>query len=106
MRRLAAPPRPAGSTITTKPKTRPNPATNYCCLILLVPTGAAGAFDWTKTFSLSLISKITPTKTWCSWSSTSRGLVVLGGNGQKLWQFEGYLPGAELIAQLEKLHKG
>jgi len=33
-------------------------------------------------------------------------LIVLDGNGQKLWQFEGYLPGAELIAQLEKLHKG
>jgi hypothetical protein len=31
----------SGSTITTKPKTRLNPATNYCCLILLVPTGAA-----------------------------------------------------------------
>ena len=33
-------------------------------------------------------------------------LIVLDGSGQKLWQFEGYLPGAELIAQLEKLHKG
>jgi len=33
-------------------------------------------------------------------------LIVLDGNGQKLWQFEGYLPGTELIAQLEKLHKG
>jgi protein disulfide-isomerase len=33
-------------------------------------------------------------------------LIVLDGNGQKLWRFEGYLPGAELIAQLEKLHKG
>ena len=33
-------------------------------------------------------------------------LIVLDGNGQKLWQFEGYLPGTDLIAQLEKLHKG
>ena len=33
-------------------------------------------------------------------------LIVLDGNGQKLWQYDGYLPGAELIAQLEKLHKG
>jgi len=33
-------------------------------------------------------------------------LIVLDGNGQKLWRFEGYLPGADLIAQLEKLHKG
>lgn len=33
-------------------------------------------------------------------------LIVLDGNGQKLWQFEGYLPGAQLIAELEKLHKG
>jgi thioredoxin-related protein len=33
-------------------------------------------------------------------------LIVLDGNGQKLWEFEGYLPGAELIAQLEKLRKG
>ena len=33
-------------------------------------------------------------------------LIVLDGNGQKLWRFEGYLPGAELIAQLEKLRKG
>jgi thioredoxin-related protein len=33
-------------------------------------------------------------------------LIVLDGNGQKLWQFEGYLPGADLIAQLEKLRKG
>ena len=32
-------------------------------------------------------------------------LIVLDGNGQKLWRFEGYLPGADLIAQLEKLHK-
>ena len=33
-------------------------------------------------------------------------LIVLDGNGQKLWQYEGYLRGADLIAQLEKLHKG
>ena len=33
-------------------------------------------------------------------------LIVLDGNGQKLWQFEGYLAGADLIAQLEKLRKG
>ncbi|PYJ71089.1 MAG: hypothetical protein DME76_03230 [Verrucomicrobia bacterium] len=33
-------------------------------------------------------------------------LVVLDGNGQKLWRFEGYLPGEALIAQLEKLCKG
>ena len=33
-------------------------------------------------------------------------LVVLDGNGQKLWEFEGYLPGPELIAELEKLRKG
>ena len=33
-------------------------------------------------------------------------LIVLDGNGQKLWQYAGYLQGAELIAQLEKLHKG
>jgi thioredoxin-related protein len=33
-------------------------------------------------------------------------LIVLDGNGQKLWRFEGYLPDAELIAQLEKLRKG
>jgi thioredoxin-related protein len=32
-------------------------------------------------------------------------LVVLDGNGQKLWQYDGYLPDAELIAQLGKLHK-
>jgi thioredoxin-related protein len=32
-------------------------------------------------------------------------LIVFDGNGQKLWRFEGYLPGADLIAQLEKLHK-
>jgi thioredoxin-related protein len=32
-------------------------------------------------------------------------LIVLDGNGQKLWRFEGYLPGADLIAQLGKLHK-
>ena len=33
-------------------------------------------------------------------------LIVLDGNGQKIWQYEGYLPGADLIAQLEKLRKG
>ena len=33
-------------------------------------------------------------------------LIVLDGNGQKLWQYDGYLPGADLIAQLEKLRKG
>jgi thioredoxin-related protein len=33
-------------------------------------------------------------------------LVVLDGTGQKLWRYDGYLPGAELIAQLEKLRKG
>jgi disulfide reductase len=33
-------------------------------------------------------------------------LIVLDGDGQKLWRWEGYLPGAELIAQLEKLRKG
>ena len=33
-------------------------------------------------------------------------LIVLDGNGQKLWRFEGYLPGEALIAQLEKLCKG
>lgn len=33
-------------------------------------------------------------------------LIVLDGNGQKIWQYEGYLPGTELIAQLEKLRKG
>jgi thioredoxin-related protein len=33
-------------------------------------------------------------------------LVVLDGNGQKLWQYDGYLPRADLIAQLEKLRKG
>jgi thioredoxin-related protein len=35
-------------------------------------------------------------------------LIVLNGNGQKLWQFEGYVSGgpAALIAQLEKLRKG
>ena len=32
-------------------------------------------------------------------------LVVLDGNGQKLWRFDGYLPGADLIGQLEKLRK-
>jgi protein disulfide-isomerase len=33
-------------------------------------------------------------------------LIVLDGNGQKLWRRDGYVPGAELIAQLEKLRKG
>jgi thioredoxin-related protein len=33
-------------------------------------------------------------------------LIVLDGNGQEIRRFEGYLPGAELIAQLEKLRKG
>ena len=33
-------------------------------------------------------------------------LIVLDGNGQKLWQYEGYLQGTELIAQLDKLRKG
>jgi thioredoxin-related protein len=33
-------------------------------------------------------------------------LIVLDGNGQKLWEYEGYLRGADLIAQLEKLRKG
>ena len=33
-------------------------------------------------------------------------LIVLDGNGQKLWRFEGYLPDQELMAQLEKLRKG
>jgi thioredoxin-related protein len=33
-------------------------------------------------------------------------LIVLDGNGQKLWEYEGYMPGASLIAQLEKLRKG
>lgn len=34
-------------------------------------------------------------------------LVVLDGDGQKLWQFDGYFPGGTeaLIAQLEKLRK-
>src|ERR1051326_817806 len=32
-------------------------------------------------------------------------LVILDSNGQKLWQYDGYLPGSELIAQLEKLRK-
>jgi thioredoxin-related protein len=34
-------------------------------------------------------------------------LVVLDGDGQKLWQFDGYFPGGPeaLIAQLEKLRK-
>jgi thioredoxin-related protein len=33
-------------------------------------------------------------------------LIVLDGHGQKLWEYNGYLPGADLIAQLEKLPKG
>ena len=33
-------------------------------------------------------------------------LIVLDGNGQKLWEYNGYLPGAKLIEELEKLHKG
>jgi thioredoxin-related protein len=33
-------------------------------------------------------------------------LIVLDGNGQKVWRFEGYLPDEELIEQLEKLRKG
>jgi thioredoxin-related protein len=33
-------------------------------------------------------------------------LVVLDGEGHKLWRFEGYLPGERLIAELEKLRKG
>jgi thioredoxin-related protein len=33
-------------------------------------------------------------------------LIVLDGNGQKLWQYEGYLHGTDLLAQLEKLRKG
>jgi len=33
-------------------------------------------------------------------------LIVLDGNGQKLWEYDGYLPGAKLIEQLEKLRKG
>jgi disulfide reductase len=33
-------------------------------------------------------------------------LIVLDGNGQKLWEYEGYLRGADLLAQLEKLRKG
>src|SRR5438477_652018 len=35
-------------------------------------------FEMTKMFCPRLISKIMPTRIWCSWSSTSRGLVVLG----------------------------
>jgi len=35
-------------------------------------------------------------------------LIVLNGNGQKLWQFDGYFEGGTqaLITQLEKLRKG
>jgi len=33
-------------------------------------------------------------------------LIVLDGNGQKLWEYEGYLAGAKLIEELEKLRKG
>ena len=35
-------------------------------------------------------------------------IVVLNGNGQKVWQYDGYFPGGPdaLIAQLEKLRKG
>lgn len=35
-------------------------------------------------------------------------IVVLDGNGQKVWQYDGYFPGGPdaLIAQLEKLRKG
>jgi thioredoxin-related protein len=35
-------------------------------------------------------------------------IVVLGGDGQKLWQYDGYFPDgpAAFIAQLEKLRKG
>lgn len=35
-------------------------------------------------------------------------IVVLNGNGQKLWQYDGYFPGGPdaFIAQLEKLRKG
>ena len=33
-------------------------------------------------------------------------LIVLDCNGQKLWQYDGYLPGAKLIEELEKLPKG
>jgi thioredoxin-related protein len=33
-------------------------------------------------------------------------LIVLDGHGQKLWEYNGYLPGAKLIEELEKLHKG
>ena len=35
-------------------------------------------------------------------------IVVLDGNGQKLWQYDGYFPGGPdaFIAQLEKLRKG
>ncbi len=35
-------------------------------------------------------------------------IIVLNGNGQKLWQYDGYFPGGPdaFIAQLEKLRKG
>jgi thioredoxin-related protein len=35
-------------------------------------------------------------------------IVVLNGDGRKLWQYEGYFPGGpgDFIAQLEKLRKG
>lgn len=35
-------------------------------------------------------------------------IVVLNGNGQKIWQYDGYFPGGPdaFIAQLEKLRKG
>ena len=33
-------------------------------------------------------------------------LIVLDGNGQKLWEYDGYLPGAKLIEELGKLPKG
>jgi disulfide reductase len=35
-------------------------------------------------------------------------IVVLNGNGQKVWQYDGYFPGGPdaFIAELEKLPKG
>jgi protein disulfide-isomerase len=35
-------------------------------------------------------------------------IVVLNGNGQKVWQYDGYFPGGAdaFIAELEKLRKG
>ena len=35
-------------------------------------------------------------------------IVVLNGNGQKIWQYDGYFPGGPdaFIGQLEKLRKG